>query len=122
MSKRNLELLRKRLDGKLKELIQGPRKLSGLIREPSADPIDEVQSQISADVAVRAINIDWETAKAVEAALERLTSGDYGLCRVCGEPIHLKRLDAIPWAALCARCQSCLEAEEAEVRAYQEVA
>ena len=78
--------------------------------------------QIPADVAVRAINIGWETSKAVEAALDRLQSGDYGFCDSCGEPINPKRLHAIPWATLCMPCQSSLEAVEDEVRVYQQVA
>lgn len=73
-------------------------------------------------MAVRAINIDWETTRAVETALDQFQSGDYGFCSSCGEPINPKRLHAIPWATLCVRCQSSLEAAEDEVRVYQQVA
>ena len=37
----------------------------------------------------------------VERALEKLDAGTYGTCDVCGRPIALDRLDAIPWAARC---------------------
>ena len=37
----------------------------------------------------------------VEAALQRIDEGSYGVCEVCGEPIGGERLSAIPWARLC---------------------
>ena len=37
----------------------------------------------------------------VEAALQRIVEGNYGVCEVCGEPIGGERLSAIPWARLC---------------------
>jgi|AntRauTorcE11897_2_1112592.scaffolds.fasta_scaffold02026_6 RNA polymerase-binding protein DksA len=36
--------------------------------------------------------------KKIEAALERVESGTYGLCLNTGEPIRKERLDAIPYA------------------------
>jgi DnaK suppressor protein len=37
----------------------------------------------------------------IEAALERIESGTYGTCVVCGKPIAAERLEAIPYATLC---------------------
>lgn len=34
-------------------------------------------------------------------ALDRIKDGSYGICRVCGEPIEAKRLEANPAAATC---------------------
>ena len=42
-----------------------------------------------------------ESLDEVEAALERLTDGTYGLCEVCGKPIGAARLEAMPAARLC---------------------
>ncbi len=49
--------------------------------------------------------------EAVQAALLRLSRGQYGECLACGEPIELRRLEALPTALRCIRCQS--QAEEA---------
>ena len=43
--------------------------------------------------------------KEIDAALDRLATGDYGVCADCGEAITPRRLAAIPWAAYCIRCQ-----------------
>lgn len=47
--------------------------------------------------------------EAVRAARERLEAGTYGLCLACGEPIELRRLEAMPTALRCIRCQSLAE-------------
>ncbi len=41
---------------------------------------------------------------AVDAALERLAQGRYGVCEVCGQPIGAERLAARPTATTCVRC------------------
>ncbi|HZX53930.1 MAG TPA: TraR/DksA C4-type zinc finger protein [Ilumatobacteraceae bacterium] len=41
---------------------------------------------------------------AVEAALQRVAEGTYGVCEVCHRPIAGERLEAIPWAATCVAC------------------
>ena len=42
----------------------------------------------------------------VEAALERLAAGTYGICERCGQPIGQARLEARPAARTCIRCAS----------------
>jgi RNA polymerase-binding protein DksA len=42
----------------------------------------------------------------VDAALERLERGTYGLCEVCGQPIAQARLEARPAARRCITCAS----------------
>jgi len=41
----------------------------------------------------------------VERALTKMGLGTYGLCEICGEPIPIERLEALPWAILCIRCK-----------------
>jgi len=46
------------------------------------------------------------TLESIEAALERIEEGTYGLCEECGVKIPRKRLDAIPYASMCVKCAS----------------
>ncbi|MGO4190369.1 TraR/DksA family transcriptional regulator [Arthrobacter sp. YAF17] len=39
----------------------------------------------------------------IEAALERIETGTYGICAVCGEEISEGRLEARPWTPYCIR-------------------
>ena len=41
---------------------------------------------------------------AIDAALERLAAGRYGVCERCGQPIGAARLAARPAAVTCVRC------------------
>ena len=42
---------------------------------------------------------------AIDAALERIAKGTYGICVSCGEPIAPKRLEAVPTAMRCVVCK-----------------
>ena len=37
----------------------------------------------------------------VEKAIERIESGEYGRCEICGKEIPVDRLEAVPWTTLC---------------------
>ena len=39
----------------------------------------------------------------VAHALRRMDEGTYGICEVCGQPIPIERLEALPSATLCIR-------------------
>ncbi|MFA5032641.1 MAG: TraR/DksA C4-type zinc finger protein [bacterium] len=40
----------------------------------------------------------------IHGALDRLASGNYGICEACGESIDVNRLRAIPYAEFCIKC------------------
>ena len=42
----------------------------------------------------------------IDAALDKIDKGTYGLCERCGKPIPEERLQALPWAALDVGCKS----------------
>jgi DnaK suppressor protein len=42
-----------------------------------------------------------ETLAEIDAALQRIEDGTYGICEACGKPIGAERLSAIPWTRLC---------------------
>jgi DnaK suppressor protein len=47
----------------------------------------------------------------IRDAIKALDRGQYGECIRCGKDINDKRLQALPWATLCIRCQEETEAE-----------
>src|SRR5690349_627960 len=76
---------------------------------------EEDQAQMSHDefVSLHLNGLDYIQLRLVEEALDRIRSGDYGVCLSCEEPIPAKRLHALPWARYCVTCQE-------EVGALQE--
>lgn len=49
------------------------------------------------------------TAAAIRRALALIEEGRFGRCESCGDAIAPDRLQAVPWALLCMRCQSADE-------------
>jgi DnaK suppressor protein len=41
----------------------------------------------------------------IDAALQRIEDGTYGVCASCGQVIAPARLEANPWASLCIDCK-----------------
>lgn len=68
---------------------------------------EDDQAQISHDefVSLRLNSLDYAQLRLIEEALDRLDSGDYGVCLACEEPIPPKRLRAVSWARYCVACQ-----------------
>ena len=54
---------------------------------------------------VTLLNRHTQMFRRVKAALQRVEEGTYGTCLNCEDAINLKRLQAVPWAELCLRCQ-----------------
>lgn len=52
--------------------------------------------------------LDIKLLREVNDALRRIAQGNYGVCQECDEPISSKRLDAVPWARYCVRCQELI--------------
>ena len=47
--------------------------------------------------------------KEIDAALQRIEDGTYGICEGSGKPIPKKRLEALPWTRYCVEYASSLE-------------
>jgi DnaK suppressor protein len=50
--------------------------------------------------------------KKIDEALDRMSSGTYGICERCSEDIPYKRLKARPVTTLCIECKTLQEQEE----------
>ena len=74
---------------------------------------EEDQAQITHDefVSLHLNSLDYLQLRLVDEALDRLNSGDYGICLGCEEPIPVKRLRALPWARYCVPCQETMGPE-----------
>ena len=63
--------------------------------------MDALQSQALAQDVERRRKIELQR---IDAALERIDSGDYGYCLNCGEEIPIARLEFDPAVATCVDC------------------
>ncbi len=63
--------------------------------------MDALQAQEMAAATERRREIELDR---IDAALQRITSGDFGFCVQCGEDIGLERLEFDPTTPLCIAC------------------
>lgn len=77
---------------------------------------EEDQAQLSHDefVSLRLNSLDYGQLRLVEEALDRVKSGDFGVCLACEQPIPPKRLQALPWARYCVPCQEAIGMSQEE--------
>ena len=66
---------------------------------------DQAQFLSAESVSLHLNILDYAQLRLIEEGLDRLDSGDYGVCLSCEEPIPPKRLQAVPWARYCVGCQ-----------------
>lgn len=52
---------------------------------------------------------DEVTLESIEAAIEKIEDGIFGLCEDCTSPISKARLNAIPYTPLCIKCAQKME-------------
>lgn len=72
-------------------------QLSALEADPTFSPWHESVNQTLRMAALA-------TLREIDAALERMNQGRYGLCVTCSQPLPSSRLDTIPRAPLCMPC------------------
>jgi RNA polymerase-binding transcription factor DksA len=70
------------------------------------DTGDESVAALIADLDQAEWGRDIEELRGLDAASERMASGDYGVCTDCGRDIGFERLRATPSAIRCIDCQT----------------
>ena len=80
----------------------------------SNELMETVQLAAEREFAIRALEFEKKYLTQVDAALQRIEDGEFGICLECEEPISPKRLTAVPWATYCLRCQEVEDRRQAE--------
>jgi YteA family regulatory protein len=116
-------------DGKLlhykRKLIDEKKKIVNLmnlmIKNETIDSKSEMASELSfydnhpADLATEISDIERGMAlrnnelsiiSKIDNALEAIEKGSYGICKCCGKVINENRLEFIPYAECCTKCQN----------------
>jgi DnaK suppressor protein len=64
------------------------------------------------DFAFMSMESEEELLRKVDHALRMVKDGTYGKCEECDETINPDRLEALPWATMCVKCQERFERGE----------
>lgn len=97
------DALRRVLAGDLSSLKELKRQASGDVVDAALDSVhDEISSQLA--------EVESQELARTENALECMRQGAYGICENCSINIPMARLNALPYATYCIKCQR--EAEQ----------
>jgi DnaK suppressor protein len=105
-----LETERQEILEKLEHLQEDLRSLA----EPSADEADVDAYEREKIWAL--IQSQHRKLESTERALESARKGTYGICENCGERIDPARLEILPQATLCLKCQREFERRSRRLR------
>jgi DnaK suppressor protein len=86
------------------------RDASGDISAFTSHPADISTESDEREKVASLITRETQNLKELDAALERIRDASYGKCDTCGGDIPPARLQALPFATLCVKCQA--EAEK----------
>jgi DnaK suppressor protein len=113
MDKRKMRSFRDRLMDRREGLVGQVQAAELYSRERDAeatqDPADMAANAYTKELLVSMSDNDRQLLNSIDEALERIDEGDYGKCARCGEALPEKRLEAVPWARHCIRCQDLHE-------------
>ena len=115
MTKIELEKYKEILEVKQAELTGSLRNRDEIVIEKAPDAIDEVQLAGERDLAIRTLARDSSMLRQLRGALARVADGSFGVCFHCEEDISPKRVNAVPWAAFCIKCQEQVDRHEIDV-------
>jgi len=76
------------------------------------DVFDDADLEQSREFNILLTAREKQKVQQIEAALQKMGTGNYGLCEECGEEIPIGRLKALPFATLCVKCKSKQESTE----------
>jgi len=106
---KEVETYRQLLRAKEQELISSISKIEVDGRETSdvdtQDPVDKANGSFAKEYFFQQGDYDRAILGLVQAAINRTKTGQFGRCEACGQLLEKKRLEAVPWARHCIRCQ-----------------
>ncbi len=120
MDEKKLKQTRQRLSSEYENLIKSINR-----NRTAAEEIKLENTEDAGDLATISHDRDllynlheggFERLRFIQEAIKALDRGQYGECIGCGEDIKEKRLEAVPWATMCIRCQEETEAEHTSSR------
>ena len=116
MRKRELERFARLLEEKRRALLDKSTRTADegrqAVIEGGEDYVDDAVTHYTREFLLSLSDLDRRQLLLVDEALVRVKQGSYGECLMCAEQVNPKRLQAIPWARYCVKCQQLAEREE----------
>lgn len=115
MDQEKLERFREILTERFQELLaEAEKTVSSMTNanEPYPDPTDRASLESDRNFMLRIRDRERKLLSKIKSAMERIDSGEFGICEMCGDEIGEERLEARPVTTLCISCKKKQEAIE----------
>jgi DnaK suppressor protein len=99
------QVLIKRRDALRKALAGDLSLLKELRAEASGDVVDAALDSVQDEISSQLAEVESRELARIEYALERMRNGHFGVCEGCSTNIPMARLNALPYATYCIKCQ-----------------
>jgi DnaK suppressor protein len=96
--------LRSVLTGDIQGLEHGVRAMEST-GDSSESPAEQATDNSDQEVSLGRLESRTRELREIDEALERIRDKTFGICEECAKPVPEARLEAIPYARLCAACQ-----------------
>ena len=117
MTKEDLEYFRKLLEKKRVEVLKNIEYLRSVAldstnQEASGDHsaysfhmADQGTDAMEREKAFLFLSREEKYLQQINQALQLIELGEYGICRVCGKEIDIKRMEVVPTTRICVPCK-----------------
>ncbi|OQX87967.1 MAG: hypothetical protein B6D55_01685 [Candidatus Omnitrophica bacterium 4484_70.2] len=92
-------------------LMRSQKDISGDISGYSLHMADVASDNYEREFSLSLVSNERKIIMEIEEALKRIEEKKYGICLMCEKNIAKRRLEAVPYARYCKRCQEKLEKE-----------
>ena len=107
----NYQTLLREVRGELEN--SGNQHRIDLLNNEPGDSGDESLANALADFNLTILDRHIDAMRDIEAALQRIKNGEFGVCTDCGDDVAFARLQAYPTAKRCLTCQEKRERDYA---------
>jgi DnaK suppressor protein len=97
-------LLLRRRDA-LRQAIAGDLSLLQQLRNETGDVFDAALDNSHEEISSQMVEVESRELVHIQNALERIDLGTYGRCEMCEGVIPKARLEVLPYATMCIKCQ-----------------
>jgi DnaK suppressor protein len=87
------------------ELNSSRQRRDAIVIERTPERFERICGAAERELAVQRLEAASGQLRETQAALRRIEDGTFGICLACEQQIDVRRLTALPSAALCIRCQ-----------------
>jgi len=113
MDEEQLEQAKERLLKMRREVMKEVQSASAASREMGQDGVPDIgdmsANTYSRDVLLNLSETQRQKIRDIDAALDRLAQGQYGVCLRCEEEIDERRMEVRPFSRYCIECKTDVE-------------